>query len=53
MPWEFAAPLSSLLSLLVMLHLVMSLPDCLLLEGLVHLLRWYCAVVISPSSIDQ
>jgi hypothetical protein len=53
MPWGFAAPLPSLLSLLVVLHLVMSLPGHLLLEGLVHLLWWYCAVVMSPSSINE
>ena len=38
LPREFAAHLPSLLSLLVMLHLVMSLSVRVLLEGLVHLL---------------
>jgi hypothetical protein len=53
MPWGFVAALSSLLSLLVMLHLVMSLFGHLLLEGLMHLLLWDCAVMMSPSSINE
>jgi hypothetical protein len=53
MPREFAALLPSLLSQLLMHHLVMSLPVRLLLEGLMHLLLWYCVVSMSPSSINK